>query len=106
MTVCLSLRSVFESATDCYVYRALYFCKTCPFLISLVSLRFICGTAYNSPSAYFSAELYKCCSHLPCFSVHHFVNNMQLEPPKLKELAGRIVRLKMSKLPLMEVLPR
>ncbi|VDP54658.1 unnamed protein product [Heligmosomoides polygyrus] len=38
--------------------------------------------------------------------VHHFVNNMQLEPPKLKELAGRIVRLKMSKLPLMEVLPR
>uniref|UniRef100_A0A7I4Z3S2 Leucine-rich repeat-containing protein 58 n=1 Tax=Haemonchus contortus TaxID=6289 RepID=A0A7I4Z3S2_HAECO len=38
--------------------------------------------------------------------VHHFVHNMQLEPPKLKELAGRLVRLKMSKLPLKEVLPR
>ncbi|KAK6039063.1 hypothetical protein COOONC_23432 [Cooperia oncophora] len=31
---------------------------------------------------------------------------MQLEPPKLKELAGRIVRLKMSKIPVKEVLPR
>ncbi|KAK6766366.1 hypothetical protein RB195_025959 [Necator americanus] len=38
--------------------------------------------------------------------VHHFVHNMQLEPPKLKELAGRIVRLKMSRLPIKEVLPR
>ncbi|WKY16797.1 hypothetical protein Q1695_001425 [Nippostrongylus brasiliensis] len=38
--------------------------------------------------------------------VHHFVHNMQLEPPKLKELAGRIVRLKMSRLPVREVLPR
>ncbi|VDM80855.1 unnamed protein product [Strongylus vulgaris] len=31
---------------------------------------------------------------------------MQLEPPKLKELAGRVVRLKMSRLPIKEVLPR
>ncbi|RCN30867.1 leucine Rich repeat-containing domain protein [Ancylostoma caninum] len=38
--------------------------------------------------------------------VHHFVHNMQLEPPKLKELAGRVVRLKMSRLPIKEVLPR
>uniref|UniRef100_A0A1I7WX71 Leucine-rich repeat-containing protein 58 n=1 Tax=Heterorhabditis bacteriophora TaxID=37862 RepID=A0A1I7WX71_HETBA len=38
--------------------------------------------------------------------VHHFVHNMELEPPKLKELAGRIVRLKMSKLPIKDMLPR
>lgn len=38
--------------------------------------------------------------------VNHFVHNMQLAPPKLKELAGRIVRLKMSRLPINDVLPR
>ncbi|CAJ0608896.1 unnamed protein product [Cylicocyclus nassatus] len=38
--------------------------------------------------------------------VHQFVHNMQLEPPKLKELAGRVVRLKMSRLPLKGILPR
>lgn len=38
--------------------------------------------------------------------MHHFVHNMQLQPPKLKELAGRVVRLKMSRLPIREVLPR
>ncbi|VDM52934.1 unnamed protein product, partial [Angiostrongylus costaricensis] len=38
--------------------------------------------------------------------VNHFVHNMQLAPPKLKELAGRLVRLKMSRLPINDVLPR
>lgn len=38
--------------------------------------------------------------------VHNFVHNMSLDPPKLKELAGRIVRLKMHKLPIDKLLPR
>ncbi|CAD6190439.1 unnamed protein product [Caenorhabditis auriculariae] len=38
--------------------------------------------------------------------VHHFVHNMELEPPTLKELAGRVVRVRMSKLPLKDIMPR
>ncbi|CAJ0947015.1 unnamed protein product, partial [Mesorhabditis belari] len=38
--------------------------------------------------------------------VAEFVSNIQLEPPKLKELAGRIVQRKLEKWRLWEILPR
>ncbi|CAB3401320.1 unnamed protein product [Caenorhabditis bovis] len=37
--------------------------------------------------------------------VNNFVHTMSFDPPSLKELAGRVVRLRMHKLPLTEVLP-
>ncbi|CAI5446765.1 unnamed protein product [Caenorhabditis angaria] len=37
--------------------------------------------------------------------VHNFVYNMTIDPPSLKELAGRMVRQKMHKIPLREYLP-